>query len=157
MWWWINKNVKSSGCCVIFWGVWEDLRWASAGIFDDPAKIRMEHLRIKVRHMKALTEHNSSLPHLCEMGFSSSSILRRVDWYLDTHVCVALAVLTVSHSHRCNEMWMQDSVYVDTEISFPYGLHQRSCWALGLTLSPKRNTFTARSFPKKSSVFLYDY
>jgi len=101
----------------------------------------MEHLRIEVRHMKALTEHNSRLPPLCEMGFSSSWLLRIVDWYLDTHVCVALAMLTVSHSHKCNEIWMQDSFYVGTEICFSYGLRQRRFGALGFRLSPKRNTY----------------
>jgi len=45
---------------------------------------------------------------------------------LDPHIslpdawvsCVALPMLTVSHSPRCNEMWMQHSVCAGTEISF---------------------------------------
>ena len=117
----------------------------------------MEHLRIEVRYMKALTEHNSRLPPLWEMGFSSSWMLRIVDWYLDTRVCIALAMLTVSHSHKCNQIWMQDSVYVGTEICFSYGLRQRRFGALGLRLSQKRNTHTARSLPKKSLGFVYEY
>jgi hypothetical protein len=32
--------------------------------------------------------------------------------------CVALAILTVSHSQRCNEMWRQDSVSLRTENCF---------------------------------------
>ena len=36
--------------------------------------------------MKALTEHNSRLPQVCELSRSSSWILRIVEWYLDTHV-----------------------------------------------------------------------
>ena len=101
----------------------------------------MEHLRINVRIMKALTERNSRLPPLGEISFSSSWMLRLVDWYLDTHVCVALAMLAVSNSHRCSEMWMRDSLYVGTEISFSYGPRQRRCGALGLSLSPKRNAY----------------
>ena len=91
--------------------------------------------------MKALTENNSRLPPLCEMCFSSSWFLHIVDWYLDTRVCIALAMLTVSHSHKCYEIWTQDSIYVGTEICFSYSLRQRRFEALGLRLSPKRNTY----------------
>jgi len=50
-------------------------------------------------------------------------------------------MLTVSHSHKCNEIWMQYSIYVGTEFCFSYGLRQRRFGALGLRLSPKRNTY----------------
>jgi hypothetical protein len=53
-------------------------------------------------------------------------------------------MLTVSHSHRCNEMWMQNSVYVGTEICFSYALRKQRCGSLGLRLSPKHNTHPAR-------------
>lgn len=70
--------------------------------------------------------------------------------------CVAVAMLTVFHLHRCNEMWIEYSVYVDTETFF-CDLGKRHGGALFLRLSPKRNTYTARCLPKRSSVILRDY
>jgi hypothetical protein len=72
--------------------------------------------------------------------------------------CDALALLTVSHSHRCSEMWMQYSVCVDTEVCFACVFRKWLCGALGLRLSPKWNiyTYSARNLPKKSSVLQGD-
>jgi hypothetical protein len=55
--------------------------------------------------------------------------------------CVALAMLTVSHSYRCNEMWRQVSIYLLIENCFSYDLRKRSCGAFRMWLSPKWNKF----------------
>jgi hypothetical protein len=71
--------------------------------------------------------------------------------------CVALAMLTVSHSHRYSEIWRQDSISLRTESCFSCTLRKRRCRVLGLRLSPKSNNDTALSLWKKSSVLLREY
>jgi len=44
-----------------------------------------------------------------------------------------------------------------TESSISYGFLERRCVELGLRHSPKRNTNTARSLPKKSLDLLGEY
>jgi len=68
--------------------------------------------------------------------------------------CVVLAMLTVSYSLSCNEMWRLYSVYLRTENCFSYALRKWRSMALGLRLSPKCKIYTACSLPRKSSGLL---
>jgi hypothetical protein len=71
--------------------------------------------------------------------------------------CVALAMLTMSHSHRRNEMWRPVSICLRTKICFSYALWKRRCGTFGLRSSPTCDPYPALSLLKKSSVLLWVY